>query len=191
MSRSPSEAELLAALTEVFRRHGFEGATLALISQATDLQKSSLYYRFPGGKEQMARMVLAAVQQQLAEHVLEPLRREGPPRQRVEEMAMRLGEYFAGGTKACVLDTLSVGTVGQASGSEPGSIAADLRSAYLAFQQALAEVARRAGKTDPQAEQAATRALVQIEGSLVVSRLSGDPKVFAQVLSELPDLLCD
>src|SRR5687767_6837809 len=52
-------ADLLPLLAEVFRSHGYEGATLALISQATGLGKGSLYHFFPGGKAQMAADVLA------------------------------------------------------------------------------------------------------------------------------------
>ncbi len=52
-----TEEELLDRLTSVFRTHGFEGASLSLISKATGLQRASLYHRFPGGKEEMAKAV--------------------------------------------------------------------------------------------------------------------------------------
>src|SRR5437762_12723369 len=51
-------AALLPVLGEVFRAHGYEGATLALITEATGLGKGSLYHFFPGGKAQMAAAVL-------------------------------------------------------------------------------------------------------------------------------------
>ena len=50
---------MLGALGEVFRAHGYEGASLTLITQATGLGKGSLYNFFPDGKEQMAAEVLA------------------------------------------------------------------------------------------------------------------------------------
>ena len=46
--------ELLPALGEVFRAHGYEGASLTAITAATGLGKGSLYHFFPRGKEQMA-----------------------------------------------------------------------------------------------------------------------------------------
>ena len=49
--------DVLPALTEVFRTHGYEGASLALISRHTGLGKGSLYHFFPGGKEEMAAEV--------------------------------------------------------------------------------------------------------------------------------------
>ena len=43
-----NEDELLDRLTDVFRTYGYEGASLSKISEATGLQRASLYHRFPG-----------------------------------------------------------------------------------------------------------------------------------------------
>ncbi len=53
-----NENQLLDRLTGVFRLHGYEGASLSRIAKATGLQRASLYFRFPGGKEEMAEAVL-------------------------------------------------------------------------------------------------------------------------------------
>lgn len=55
-----SREELVALLAEVFRRHGYDGASMAEISAATGLGRSSLYHWFPGGKDEMAAAVLQA-----------------------------------------------------------------------------------------------------------------------------------
>ena len=52
------KAEIVDRLFVVFQDHGYEGASLADLSRATGLGKSSLYHHFPGGKEQMAEAVL-------------------------------------------------------------------------------------------------------------------------------------
>lgn len=52
------KAEILDRLFVVFRDRGYEGSSLADLSQATGLGKSSLYHHFPRGKEQMAEAVL-------------------------------------------------------------------------------------------------------------------------------------
>jgi TetR/AcrR family transcriptional repressor of lmrAB and yxaGH operons len=54
MSRQTIVPELL----ELFRKFGYDGVTIARISEATGLGKASLYHHFPQGKEQMAREVL-------------------------------------------------------------------------------------------------------------------------------------
>lgn len=51
------KAQIVGRLFIVFRDHGYEGASLADLSRATKLGKSSLYHHFPRGKEQMAEAV--------------------------------------------------------------------------------------------------------------------------------------
>ena len=54
MTRDGSKREAaIAALAEVFRERGYEGASLAALSEASGLGKASLYHFFPKGKEEM------------------------------------------------------------------------------------------------------------------------------------------
>ena len=52
--------EVVDRLTRVFRREGYDGASLARLSEATGLGRSSLYHHFPRGKEDMADAVFEA-----------------------------------------------------------------------------------------------------------------------------------
>jgi TetR/AcrR family transcriptional repressor of lmrAB and yxaGH operons len=62
MSRAvATRPDIIPALAEVFREHGYEGASLALLGDATGLGKGSLYHFFPNGKEEMAAAVLDAI----------------------------------------------------------------------------------------------------------------------------------
>ena len=55
MARVIAEREdVIPLLGEVFRTYGFEGASLARISEGTKLGKGSIYHFFPGGKEEFA-----------------------------------------------------------------------------------------------------------------------------------------
>ena len=74
-----ARADLLPLIAEVFRSHGYEGATLALIGKATGLGKGSLYHFFPGGKAQMAAEVLAEIDHWFEVNILRPaqVRRSG------------------------------------------------------------------------------------------------------------------
>ena len=80
-----TDEDLLERLTRVFQDHGFEGASLSRISEATGLEKASLYHRFPGGKNQMAEAVLAHVGRWFVENLLAPLRETGPVAARIRE----------------------------------------------------------------------------------------------------------
>ena len=74
LKKGVERREVLRALGEVFRAHGYEGASLTLITEATGLGKGSLYHLFPGGKEQMAAEVLADIDAWFELNIYAPLR---------------------------------------------------------------------------------------------------------------------
>ncbi|MCY7320404.1 MAG: TetR/AcrR family transcriptional regulator, partial [Phormidesmis sp. CAN_BIN36] len=69
-----SKDSAIPELVKVFRQYGYEGATLAKLSEATGLGKASLYHHFPKGKEEMASAVLDYLNRGLQEQILAPLR---------------------------------------------------------------------------------------------------------------------
>jgi len=89
-TQSVDDDDLIARLACVFRERGYEAASLAVLSKAAGLQKASLYHRFPGGKRQMAEEVLGAAMAWFETNVLAPLRRPGPPAERLGEVISKL-----------------------------------------------------------------------------------------------------
>ncbi len=63
-------------VSEVFRRVGYDGASLEELAKATGLKKSSLYHRFPEGKRQMATEVLRFAGQWVKENITDVLKRD-------------------------------------------------------------------------------------------------------------------
>ena len=60
-----SRQEVVERLVTVVRRLGYDGASLAELSKATGLGKSSLYHYFPAGKDDMVRAVLEHLEQDM------------------------------------------------------------------------------------------------------------------------------
>ena len=176
------DQQLVDRLAEVFRRHGYEGASLSLISEATGLKRASLYHRFPEGKQQMVEAVMSRTDERFADHVLEPLLSQGDPHDRVAEMARRLDRHYAGGTLPCLLDTLTVGDNGS-------GIDGHIRRTFDFWISAMKQVSRDAGLSTAQAGRRSERAMVLIQGGLIVSRISGGGQAFKRLLKELPDVL--
>jgi len=181
-----TEAQLLERLTAVFQDHGYAGASLSLIAEATGLGRASLYHRFPGGKADMALAVLSRADDWFVDHVLAPLSGEGAPAERVRAMATRLRSFYESGERSCLLHTLTLG-------SEVDEIRAHIQRSLQAWQSAMAEVAGLASFTKAESRRRASEALLRIQGALVVARGVGDNRPFLRVLRELPDLLtgCD
>ncbi|MEU7588318.1 TetR/AcrR family transcriptional regulator [Micromonospora sp. NPDC049230] len=183
MGRAPSieDEALLKQLTEVFRRSGYEGASLTALSSASGLHRASLYHRFPNGKPAMAAAVMASVEQIFSD-ILDPLMSEGDPSTAVAEMARRVGAFYDDGRLACVLDTMTLR-------GAPDDIRARATHLATTWLTAMAEIARRAGASEEDAARRARTALVLIEGSLVVARVLDDPAEFRLALAELPQTL--
>src|SRR3546814_19696133 len=96
-------AHVLPALTEVFREHGFEGASLSLIGRRTSLGMGSLYHFFPGGKEEMEAEVLGEIDAWFDENVFEQRRDAGDPQRSIARMLQAVDDYFRPGKRVCLV----------------------------------------------------------------------------------------
>lgn len=174
---------VVARIAEAFRDHGYDGASLAAISTATGLGKSSLYHYFPGGKDEMAVAVLERIDAWMNAHALAALRSTGTPKARLRSMLRMLDEFYLGGRNACVLGNLVVG-------ASRGKFATLLASAFGGWIAALRALAVEAGVRAPQAQQRAEDAVVRIEGALIVAAGLADLGPFKRALRNIErDLL--
>ena len=177
-----TDTQLLDRLADVFRRYGYEGASLSRIAEATGLQRASLYHRYPGGKEDMAQAVMGQVDERFGGYVLASLFEQGDPMDRAKQLAKRLSEAYDGGSKSCLLDALS-------RNDAPDGLRDHVDATFRVWLDGMTRLARDAGATPAQARRRAEDAMVAVQGGLVVARASGDPKPFARALRELPGLL--
>lgn len=173
---------LVDRLVEVFRRDGFEAASLATLQEASGLRRSSLYHRYPNGKEAMAVAVVAEVAGRFETDVLAPRSEPTPPGRRVRAIADRLDDFYAGGDLSCLLDTLSIA-------DPPDELAQHVRATMAFWIDVFAGLAREDGHPPDTARRRARRAVASIEGALVVARASGDRSAFVEALDDLPDTL--
>lgn len=180
---SIAEDELMARLSAVFRDIGYEGATLTMLSAAAGLKKASLYHRFPEGKEQMAREVLEHAGAWLNEHILVPLASDAAPEERIAKMIEKLDEFYSGGRQACLLNMLSSARIHE------GPFTQLIRQIFEAWVGALSAVLIDAGLDDETARARAERAVILLQGSLVLSRGMGTTRPFRAFLQTLPDEL--
>lgn len=173
-----TKAEVLSRLLELFRRDGYDGASLAEISRATGLGKSSLYHHFPGGKAQMAGDVLASLAEALERDLFAPLAGGGSPEARLDRMLEALDAFYDGGKKACVLERLAA-SVHRRGFRRP------LVAAFSRWIGAVEALALEAGVPAPVARRRAEDVVVRVEGALVVSAGLGDTGPFERALSEV------
>ncbi len=177
-----SRDEVLDRLTAVFRRDGFDGASLKRLSEATGLGKASLYHYFPGGKEDMARAVLQAAHARFGDVVLAPLKGPGPARSRLRRMADGLMLFYGGGRQSCLLDLFGIGDAQALFGD-------GLKQGFWALLDALADVLIAEGVAADQARERAEDAVIAVQGAIVLSRGLDDAGPFVRTVRRLPDRL--
>lgn len=170
--RTIDDDSLVESLFEIFRCHGYEGSTISRLSELTGLKKSSLYHRFPGGKDDMVKAVVNHVSAQLQQHVIAPLSsRQDPPEIRFDNMLATLKTFYDTGHKNCLLNVLSLGEA-------KDEIKKLLRNDYDNLFEVLCLLGQDAGFTEKEAGIRAEHFLVTVQGALVVQRLSDNPFTF-------------
>ena len=170
--------DVLRALGEVFRAHGYEGASLTLITEATGLGKGSLYHLFPGGKEQMAAEVLADIDAWFELNIYAPLRETSDPARGIAAMIAGVDQYFHSGDRVCLVGLVALGAARD-------TFAEAVDGYFARWQVALASLLRRSGLSKGQAQRRAEDALLTIQGALVLARARNDAGIFRRALSDL------
>ena len=182
--RSLSTQKAIFKLIPVFRKYGYEGTTLSMLSQASGLGKASLYHHFPKGKAEMARAALDYIASSFEDTVLEPLSGKGKPRERIEAMCCSLKEFYDNGRNACFLAIMSFG--------EADNLFHDLVKQKLkTWIDILAQVLIEAGIEANQAKDRSTEAMMQIQGAVILVRILDDTTLFKKLIENLPAQLLD
>jgi len=180
-----SKDEVIAILVETFRRDGYDGASIATLSKATGLGKSSLYHYFPGGKVDMATQVLAAVQDWIERRMVATLTGGGAPRARLVRTLDLISEFYDHGSKACVVGHLCA-SVDRRQFQKP------LDRVLRTWIGAIGALLEEAGFSERVARERAEDAVIRIQGALVVSGGLADPAPFQRAIKRLgTDLLED
>jgi TetR/AcrR family transcriptional regulator, lmrAB and yxaGH operons repressor len=179
MAKIVSErADLLPAMAEVFREHGFEGTSIALISAGTGLGKGSLYHFFPGGKEEMASAVLGEIEAWFTTRIFAPLQWDPDAASAIERMFRAVLEYFDSGRKVCLVGAFALA-------ASRDRFAKQVRSYFKMWKEALSAALVRTGRDREAADELAEEILAAIQGALVLARALGDRAVFARAIDRL------
>jgi TetR/AcrR family transcriptional regulator, lmrAB and yxaGH operons repressor len=178
MAREATErARAIPALAEVFREHGYDGASLALITAATGLGKGSLYHAFPGGKDEMAAAVLDHIQNWFDANVYQPLRTDDPARA-FEHMFRAVDDYFHSGGRVCIVGVFALG-------QPRDQFATQIATYFKDWVEALSACLERQGRSVETARDSSEAIVGGIQGALVLARAADDPSIFTRALQRM------
>lgn len=185
MAAAPaSKDEIIDRLFTVFRDRGFEGASIADLSRATGLGKSSLYHYFPAGKEQMAQAVLERATAVIDREILGAAQSTGSLKARIRRILSTLDQLYAAGRTPCVLGQLATSRIG-AEGK------AGLHLAFAHWIDAIEALARESGMPPVRARHYAEDWIARLQGALILQAANGDAGPYKRTLSALLELSKD
>jgi AcrR family transcriptional regulator len=173
---------LLDELVEVFRRRGYEGATLSQLADATSLGKASLYHHFPGGKAQMAELLLVHCLDQLDQTAFSRLKGKHDWASKLLAFIDGFSEYTRQGESHCLVAILGQGSAGEVHRSS-------IQERFDGWEETLANALQHTGFKPKRAAREAQRILAELYGALLMAKLRDNPKLFRNVAKRLKQRL--
>jgi AcrR family transcriptional regulator len=162
-----SKGKTLAAAARLFRQQGFHGTALHDILASGGSPRGSLYFHFPGGKEEIGEAALGLA----GEAVRQGIAMAAGTSENAEMFLMRIVRGIAADlersdySEGCPIATTALETSAQSE-----NLGAACRNAFEKWEIEIVRGLQRFGMSPDDAELVATMALSQAEGALLLAR---------------------
>ena len=168
-----SKEKTLAAAIRLFRRQGFHGTALQDILAAGGAPRGSLYFHFPGGKEEIGETALRLAGETLRARIALAAQATASAEMFVTRIArgMVADLESSGFNDGCPIATTALETSAQSEALRNAT-----RTAFQSWEHEIARGLERFGISPDDAEAIATVVLSQLEGALLLARTYQDPK---------------
>ncbi|MFC1414508.1 TetR family transcriptional regulator [Streptacidiphilus sp. N1-12] len=191
--RTETRSRVLRTAATLFRRQGYHATGLNQLLAESSAPKGSLYFHFPGGKEQLAAEAVLLSARDLGTQMGEAMDAasaaaspSGAGAEAAAAAIAALGNLFAeslessGYLEGCPIATVAL---------ETASANADIRSAcarsYAAWQTGLAKRMRGWGVPQDEADPLAELVLAGLQGALLLARVRQDAALVRQIADRL------
>jgi len=181
-----SRERILRAASDLFERSGYYGTGLNEIVRKGKAPKGSIYYHFPGGKEQIASEAVLLVSRTLAEQSGRNLAEKRTAAEAVESFVDKLSSfimesgYRTGGSLAIVA-------------SETAATSSELnkscQEAYQVIRESISDKLQERGLPRSRAEALSTTITAAVEGGIILSRTYHSRKPLQTIAALLGDLV--
>ncbi|GAA0539491.1 TetR/AcrR family transcriptional regulator [Saccharopolyspora spinosporotrichia] len=177
---------MLDTAMELFQRQGYHATGLNQVLAESAAPRGSLYFHFPGGKQQLAAESVAVAGRRMGELIEAALDRADGPREAVSLVVDALAAILEGSDfqLGCPVATVAL---------EASAASEDVRDAchgaYAAWLEALRVRFLRWGIAPERAGELATVALSMLEGALLLARVQRDVSALRTAAGQLAGLL--
>jgi TetR/AcrR family transcriptional regulator, lmrAB and yxaGH operons repressor len=185
-ARGDSRRRMIEAAVSLFRSSGYHATGLNRLVAVGGAPKGSLYFHFPGGKEQLAAEAMRAAAGQVRDVLAQVATAAPDAAGAVGAVVDHLGRELAASDfrSGCPLATVALDAAG-----ESPVIAEACAAGYRSWQEALAALFGAHGVPAPRREELATVVLAAIEGGLLLARTGRDLAPLRAVRRHLIDTI--
>lgn len=164
---SSTRENMLTAASSLFRARGYEGIGIAELLEKSGAPRGSLYFHFPGGKEQIGAEVINDFATRTAARFRE-LDESGVD---IETFIVSVFKTTAKESKACDFDgSCPIAAIAAGFGVDNKLLAVAIRDCFSAWEVAIAQAARSRGMSEANAAVFASAFLASMEGAFVLSK---------------------
>ena len=168
-----SRAQTIAAAAKLFRLRGYNGTGLRDILKAAGSPRGSLYFHFPGGKEEIGVAALAMY----AEAVRGMMASAAQSSESAETfLALVLQQMAADLERTDYREGCPIAAVAADTAAQSDVLGEATRKAFQAWEAEIKLGLERFGFESEAAESLATAALCQFEGALLLARTYRSPE---------------
>jgi TetR/AcrR family transcriptional repressor of lmrAB and yxaGH operons len=162
-----SKGKTLAAAVKLFRQQGFHGTALHDILAAGGSPRGSLYFHFPGGKEEIGEAALAIA----GEAVRQGIEKAAEASENAEIFLMRIVRGMAADLeRSDYRDGCPIATTALETSAQSEVLGAATRTAFQKWELEIKRGLERFGMKPDDADLIATLVLSQVEGALLLAR---------------------
>lgn len=168
---SSAREDMLTAASELFRERGYEGVGVAELLTKSGAPRGSLYFHFPGGKEQIGAEVVERVGVTVAGRFRELANTNVDLQTFIDRVFKTTAreckerDYKA----SCPMAAIAAGV-----SSENPKLQFAIREAFASWEREIAAAAEMRGMTKKNAEMFASSFITAMEGAFVVSKAQGN-----------------
>jgi TetR/AcrR family transcriptional repressor of lmrAB and yxaGH operons len=162
-----SKGKTLAAAVTLFRQQGFYGTALHDILAAGGSPRGSLYFHFPGGKEEIGEAALTIA----GEGVRQGIAKAAEASENAEIFLMRIVRSMAADLeRSDYRDGCPIATTALETSAQSEALGAATRTAFQKWELEIKRGLERFGMKSDDADLIATLVLSQVEGALLLAR---------------------
>ena len=183
MSRRNVRDEMVQGAIDLLATHGVQGTSFALLVEATDAPRGSIYHHFPGGKSELIRDAVTSIGATVVS-IIDGLNVKKP-----EDVVKAFVEgwravFVAGGCdRGCAVAATSLGV------GDDATLRDAVFEVFEAWTASLTNAFVRAGVKKSQATDYASLCIAVVEGALIMGRTARKDDIFDVALRQLTALV--